>query len=46
MTFYCTACGREYELNRTDLSCIYCGCGTCRPYEANEKEEPAEGDLS
>ena len=39
MIFYCDACRQTYELNRTDISCIYCGACACRPYELVTEEE-------
>ena len=39
MIYFCDACQKTYELNRTDVFCIYCGSCSCRPYEAEEKSE-------
>jgi len=39
MIYECNACKRVYEINRTDVTCIYCGASSCHPYEAKEKEE-------
>lgn len=33
MIFYCDVCRQVYEINRTDVSCIYCGACACHPYE-------------
>lgn len=45
MIFYCDACHQTYELNRTGVSCIYCGACACRSCEppAEEKEPIQEG---
>lgn len=39
MIFYCDACHQVYELNRTDVSCIYCGACCCHPFEQEPKNE-------
>ena len=37
MIYYCDVCQREYELNRTDLFCIYCGA-CCRLRESEPEQ--------
>ena len=39
MIYFCDACGQVYELNRVDVSCIYCGSCSCHPYETKEQNE-------
>ncbi len=29
MIFFCETCQQTYELNRSDIRCIYCGAYTC-----------------
>ena len=33
MIYFCDACQQTYELNRSDLRCIYCGSCSCHPCE-------------
>lgn len=33
MIYLCDTCQKVYELNRIDVSCIYCGAYACHPYE-------------
>lgn len=39
MIYYCDACQQTYELNRSDVCCIYCGSCTCHPYEPPAEEK-------
>ncbi len=42
MVFQCDACKRVYELDRTDVRCVYCGECRCHPVEQPVKEEEKE----
>ena len=39
MIYQCDACQRIYEINRTDVLCMYCGACRCHPYIPREEKE-------
>jgi len=42
MIYQCDACNRVYEVNRTDVICMYCGACGCHPYEPEQDEEKTQ----
>ena len=38
MVFQCDACKRVYELDRTDVRCVYCGEYRCHPVDPPQEQ--------
>lgn len=43
MVYQCDACKRVYELDRTDVRCVYCGECRCHPVEPSREENENKG---